>query len=122
MTEIQRIFIQNLKRFRKEKGYSQMKLAELCNISTNYLSEIEIGRKFPSVETFQNLADTLEVKPYRLLMDYTSLEEFARKDLVLVLSEAVKKNIVSSIDSIVAKYLVAAEKEDPFYNPDKKNQ
>ena len=99
-----------------------MKLAELCSISTNYLSEIEMGRKFPSVETFQNLADALEIKPFRLLMDYTSLEEFVRNDLVLVLSEAVKNNLVSSIHSIMAEHFVAAEKEDPLYDPDKKNR
>ena len=39
------IFIKNLKKFRKEKSYSQMKLAEKGNTSTSYLREIEIGSK-----------------------------------------------------------------------------
>jgi len=43
-----------------------MKLAELCNTSPSYIGEIEIGRKFPSTEMIEKLAETLRVEPYHL--------------------------------------------------------
>jgi transcriptional regulator with XRE-family HTH domain len=61
---LQQIFIENLKKFRNERGLSQMRLAELCGTSTGYIGEIEIGRKFPSVEMVERIANALKVEPY----------------------------------------------------------
>jgi transcriptional regulator with XRE-family HTH domain len=58
------IFILNLKRIRKSQGLSQMKLAEKCNTVASYIGEIEIGRKFPSVEMVERIAHALKVEPY----------------------------------------------------------
>lgn len=63
------IFIKNLKKFRKEKSYSQMKLAEKCNTSTSYLGEIEIGKKFPSIDMIESICHALEIKPYQLFLE-----------------------------------------------------
>ena len=46
-----------------------MQLAEKCNISTNYLSEIETGKKFPSVEMIEILAKNLSIQPYMLFLN-----------------------------------------------------
>lgn len=45
-----------------------MRLAELCNTSTSYIGEIEIGRKFPSVEMIQKIAAALAIQPFQLFM------------------------------------------------------
>ncbi|GHU79097.1 hypothetical protein FACS189462_4540 [Spirochaetia bacterium] len=50
------IFIVNLKKFRKSESLSQMKLAEQCHTAASYIGEIEIGRKFPSVEMIEKIA------------------------------------------------------------------
>ena len=59
---------------------SQMELAERAGISSGYVGEVEMGRKYPSPEILIRIADALEVKPYRLLMSDADLAEMAGKD------------------------------------------
>ncbi|GHV60655.1 hypothetical protein AGMMS49587_02700 [Spirochaetia bacterium] len=63
------LFILNLKKIRKSEGLSQMKLAEKCNTAASYIGEIEIGRKFPSVEMIEKIAGALKVEPYLLFKE-----------------------------------------------------
>jgi transcriptional regulator with XRE-family HTH domain len=67
--DLKRIFILNLKKFRKRQGISQMKLAELCHTATNYIGEIEIGRRFPSLKLIEKLGQVLKLEPYRFFID-----------------------------------------------------
>ncbi|MCL2834962.1 MAG: helix-turn-helix transcriptional regulator, partial [Treponema sp.] len=57
------IFVQNLKKYRKSRGFSQMELAEKCNTSTSYIGQIEIGNRFPSPAMIEKIAGALEIKP-----------------------------------------------------------
>jgi transcriptional regulator with XRE-family HTH domain len=50
---------ENIKHHRASQSLSQEKLAEMAEISANYLSAIETGRKWPHPETLANLADAL---------------------------------------------------------------
>ncbi|MDR1419142.1 MAG: helix-turn-helix domain-containing protein [Treponema sp.] len=63
------IFIVNLKKTRKERRVSQMKLAEMCNTAASYIGEIETGRKFPSVEMIEKIAKALDIEAYRFFVD-----------------------------------------------------
>ncbi len=69
MTEVQRLFIRNLRRVRVESGYSQSALAEKCGLSTSYIAELESGRRFPSHETMDKLCAGLGLRPYMLFFD-----------------------------------------------------
>jgi transcriptional regulator with XRE-family HTH domain len=70
--DLRAVFIVNLKKFRKKEGVSQMKLAEKCNTAASYIGEIEIGRKFPSVEMIEKIAGALKVEPYRFFKEERS--------------------------------------------------
>ena len=63
---LKQIFIQNLKEFRKKEGLSQLKLAMYCDTATSYIGDIEIGRRFPSMEMIEKMADVLKIEPYHL--------------------------------------------------------
>ena len=60
------IFKQNLKYYRKKKGFTQEKLSELCGISSDYLSEIERGRKTPSFTRMDLICKALDIEAYKL--------------------------------------------------------
>ena len=65
---LKNVFIANLKKFRKQKKISQMRLAEKCNTAASYIGEIEIGRKFPSITMIEKIAGVLNIEAYRLFM------------------------------------------------------
>lgn len=58
-----KILQQNIKKFRQKKGFTQEKLSELCGISSDYLSEIERGKKVPSMKRFLLIAEKLDISP-----------------------------------------------------------
>lgn len=66
--DLKQTFTLNLRKFRGSKGFSQMKLAELCETTTNYIGQIEIGRRFPSLKLIEKIGRVLEVEPYRFFI------------------------------------------------------
>lgn len=50
---------EKVKRKRLEIGYTQEKLAEICDISTGFLAHIESGNRAPSLETLYHIACAL---------------------------------------------------------------
>lgn len=68
------LFVVNLKKFRKEEGLSQEALAKRCDASANHIGQIEMGRRFPSIELIERIAAVLKVEPYRLFKDETGEE------------------------------------------------
>lgn len=54
----------NIRKYRKEKGYTQAKLASEADLSVDYISEIESLRKKKSfsIATLGRIADVLDIK------------------------------------------------------------
>jgi len=50
-----------------------MKLAGLCNTSPTYIGEIEVGKKFPSIDMIEKIAVILRIKPYYFFIDRTEV-------------------------------------------------
>ena len=51
-----------------------MTLAEMCETSTSYIGQIEIGNRFPSLDMIEKMAKALKVKPYLLFADGSEKE------------------------------------------------
>ena len=51
----------NIKKYRIACGLTQEKLGEICKISPDYISEIERGRKIPSLKRLVIIAEALNV-------------------------------------------------------------
>ena len=60
------IFRKNLRFYRNQIGYTQEKLSEICNISTDYLSQIERGKRTPSFKRMDLIAQALNIEVYKL--------------------------------------------------------
>ena len=60
---------ENLKKYRKQVGYSQAYLAEKIGMSTQHYSLIETGKKPPSVNALRKLSFELEIPIASLLSD-----------------------------------------------------
>ncbi|MDR0320867.1 MAG: helix-turn-helix transcriptional regulator [Treponema sp.] len=94
---LKQIFVQNLKRFRKKEGLSQMKLAEYCNTATSYIGDIEIGRRFPSMELIEKIADILRIEPYHFFKDRSESPHSDTENLFPRLPNSMKKQIKTQI-------------------------
>lgn len=60
---------ENIKKYRKLRGFTQERLAELIELEIRTLSLIETGNNFVSAKTLTKLADVLNVTPSDLLED-----------------------------------------------------
>jgi transcriptional regulator with XRE-family HTH domain len=65
---IRRVLAGNIKKYRKNLGYSQEKLAEKADLSAQTLNDIEGCRRWVSALTMTKLAKALHVAEYQLLM------------------------------------------------------
>ena len=104
---LKQIFIHNLKEFRKNERLSQVKLAEYCNTSPSYIGEIEIGRKFPSMEMIEKIAEILKIEPFYLFKNRTEISsetETIYPRLPNTMKTEIKDQINSSINEILNKY------------------
>ena len=60
-----------VKEVRKQKGISQEELAERADLSAQYISQIETGRKRGSLPTYNKLAKALDVSIDELTGSYS---------------------------------------------------
>ena len=63
------LLAERIKEARKEKGYSQSKLAELAGVSTNTIGKLEINYTTISLKTILNIANVLDVDINYLISD-----------------------------------------------------
>jgi len=56
-----------LREFRQEAGLSQDELADRMDVSTPYISMLESGKRYPSIEMLIRVGNALEVRPGAIL-------------------------------------------------------
>ena len=66
---LEKLVVDNIRRIRKEKGFSQEKLAEACNTATSYIGLMEIYRNVPKLSTIEKIAQALGVDPLVFFRD-----------------------------------------------------
>lgn len=67
--KLRMIFKNNVKFYRKKLKLSQEKLAELSDLSTNYIGDIERTNRKVTIDTIEKVASGLGVDPSVLLKD-----------------------------------------------------
>ena len=91
-SDLRSILGENVKRHRTLKRLSQAKLAEMLDISPNFISDIETGKRWLSSDTMVNLAKYLDIEVYEFLKP----------------QQAPKDEILSFIQSYTEKATIAA--------------
>ena len=64
---LRQIFRKNVIYYRKSINISQEKLAELSNLSTNYIGDIERGNRKVTIDTIEKIANGLNIDPSLLI-------------------------------------------------------
>ena len=101
MTDLRQLLGSNIKIYRKACGLSQEKLAEKADTATNYISAIEAGRRFPSVEMLDRIALGQGIDTPELFSMKPEQFDTAKKEL----EAQVWHNIGQNISNYVSKNL-----------------
>lgn len=100
---IRQIFIQNLKYYRKQAGLTQEKLAEIIEMSTSYIGDMEARERFPSAETIDKIAEALNI-PVSTLFNERGSPQATQNTFVKIygnsLKEELSKRILKDIDEV----------------------
>jgi transcriptional regulator with XRE-family HTH domain len=86
---------------REKKKLTQEQLAEMVELSNNYISNIELNRSIPSLETLVKICNALEITPDYILIDsiYTS-KEYIKDEIAQKLNMCNEKSI-----KIISKFI-----------------
>lgn len=94
---IETVISENIKSLRKKLGWSQEFLAEKTGVSAPYITQIEVGKRTPSLDIVEKLAFALGVE-YKTLFETNTTEvpstaEFSKHILESKLISAVTDTI-----------------------------
>ena len=90
----------NVKYYRKRMDLTQQKLAEKCDVSTTYIAEIELGRKYPSLRTLIKISTVYNIPVHMLLIDPENNENQA----IEIFSRDLETGIKKVIEDMKSRY------------------
>lgn len=61
---------ENIKKYRKMRGLTQRKLAELCGLATGTIQQYELGKRTPNIDTIIKISEKLEVTVDNLMSQF----------------------------------------------------
>lgn len=94
---------QKLRDARQQKDYTLQALAEIADISSVYLGEIERGLKMPSLNIFVKLIEALDVSADHILRDeLTSGKEYIYDEITQKLKNLTPKQRKTAADILDA--------------------
>lgn len=116
--QLRSILSENIKIRRKQLNISQSKLAEMINMSANYVTDIETQRTWVSDTTLIKIASALGVEVYELLKPHTDNliqnDSAVKETAGIILREKrdeLKKLLDYTIDEAISQILEA----EPVY-------
>ena len=92
MTRLRTILAKNMKAYRKEKGISQLKLADLVDAAPNYIAMIEAEKRFPTDTMLEKIAIALKKEPCELFM-ITPIQQEWQKTVLAEMSDFIAKKL-----------------------------
>lgn len=94
---LKEIFSDNLKYYRKQAGLTQDDFAKAVDTDPVYISYIENGKRFPSIEYIEKMAKVLKIDSYKLFLPANLEINNIAND---VLYNKIKENVNKAIDSV----------------------
>ena len=93
--EVRQIFANNLKKLRKQKGLSQLKLSNEIQMAFTFINDIENCKKWVSPETIARFATFFDVPISSFFETDNDIDNTSRTDfLIKTISDEVSKTII----------------------------
>ena len=94
-----------IKEARKEKGFTQERLAERLDISVEFVGQIERGLKLPSMQVFIKLIEVLNVSADYLLRDSVSTGQLFGYNAIGHKIEKLKPKQKIALEALIDTYI-----------------
>ena len=107
-SEFRTIVRTNIRRFRDYRKWTQAEFAEKLNISVNFLSDIENGKKWISPASIVKFASVLNIEPFELFKP-PEIPPPAVSAILTRYNEEVQEAISSSIRQVYNYYHLQVE-------------
>ena len=96
MHKYQQEFVENLKKYTMKSGFSQSYLAELCDVATGTIGNIECGIAKPSFDLIIKMSEVFKIHPALLFSENPSVDYLEDKNA---------RELLKEIKSIIEEYL-----------------
>jgi transcriptional regulator with XRE-family HTH domain len=94
---LKEIFSDNLKYYRKQAGLTQDDFAKSVQTDPVYISYIENGKRFPSIEYIEKMANVLNIESYKLFLPADLEINSLAND---VLYNKIKESMINALDLV----------------------
>ncbi len=85
---IKKLLGKRIKEIRKSKNLTQDKVAEIINIETTSLSNIENGKYYPTADNLEKIIKVLDIQPYKLFQfEHLAPNDDLQKEIVDLLNK-----------------------------------
>lgn len=101
----------NIRKYRLAKGLHQDDLAEMADLSVNYIGMIERGQKIPSLESFINIVNALDVSSDMILTDVLNQGYKVKNSLLNEKIEMLSKEDRDKIYDVIDTMLKHSKKQ-----------
>ena len=108
--EFRAIVRKNIRRYRDYRKWTQAELAEKMDISVNFLSDIENGKRWISPASIVKFAAVLKIEPYELFKP-ADAQPSSVCDLLNKYNDDVVLAVSSSLKNVYDYYLAFAQTE-----------
>ena len=112
-------FGDNLRRLRRERGWTQAQLSELAGVKVNQISKLEQDDADPHLSTLYKLMKALQSSPDALLMDAAQVGPDALLKQALERAATLPTPQKLAILEVVEKYCIACKVEQEYSDPSK---
>ncbi len=112
MQNLSKTIGRHVKRLRKQRGWTQTKLADQLNMSLDMVGRMERGQASPSLATIGYLSQVLGTQPEYFLVDEFMLPGISEEreqcyarlhDLLIAVDDSELDWVVSIVDAVVRK-------------------
>ena len=107
-SDLRAILGENLKKYRSYKGFSQAKLAEILDISPNFISDLETGKRWLSSDTLVNISEALDIEVYEFLRPRKPLTDDITAFIQTYTEKAAKTTseaVIRTLDALRKQYI-----------------
>lgn len=98
---------QRIKKVRKQKRFTQEKLAEHLEVSIVYISQVENGKTKLNLEMLVRIANLLDTDPGYFLTGVSyHMQDYLKSDIALLLQECPpeKRQLIIDVAKLIAKH------------------